>query len=201
MTSYNLSIHRACSSYAGLDSFSSHFFKLKDEDEFNKVQEMCENEKNMAGILKWSFMPIRTDGDFLLQDLILPTLMNGVMKAKNAASAGLVFIAILWDLATLPARILALPLRAWYNAGQTPDEHPLVTFLKGKGLVFSKIDGKENMAGELSIRVYKEEVEKTGPHAGGNIQNGNRYMLHLTDHEVPFWSSSCAFGSSSAPQK
>ena len=60
MTSYNLSIHRACSSYAGLDTFSSHFVKLKDEDEFNQVQAMCENGTNMAGILKWSFMPIRT---------------------------------------------------------------------------------------------------------------------------------------------
>lgn len=201
MTSYNLSIHRACSSYAGLDTFSSHFVKLKDEDEFNQVQAMCENGTNMAGILKWSFMPIRTDGDFLLQDLILPTLMNGVMKAKNAASAGLVFIAILWDLATLPVRLLALPVRAWYNASQTPDEHPLVTFLKGKGLVFSNADDQVNMAGELSVRVYKEEVPTIGPRAGWIIQNGNRHMLHLADHEVPFWSSSSGFTSSANPQK
>jgi len=181
---YNISIHKACSSYTGLDTFSSRFVRLQNIEEFNRVDGMCKDKKNMAGIWKAALLPIRTDSEFVWQDLLFPTLINGVIKTHKASSVTLILIAVIWDILTLAVRLVTLLPRMYVNNRSTPSEHPLIPFLRGKGLDPLVTDG------EVSIRVYKEERPQ-----GSILQEGKQYMLNLSNREVPFVQSSTGFSS------
>ncbi len=173
---YNISIHKPCESYARLNTFSSQVVQLKDKKEFDQVKELCKDTSNMSGMLKWSVMPIRTDAASLAQDLFLPTLINGVIKTDNTSNVPLVFLALTWDAATLPLRLLSLLPRIGYNSYTNSNDHPLLSYLKGKGLAPLDVEG------EVRVRVYQEERRD-----GQIKRNGDGYKLHLTDRAVPFW--------------
>lgn len=139
MTTYHLSIHKICDSYGNLDTFSSRELQLDNKQDFDHAKKLCENKKNMAGYLKQSVLPIRTDR---AADLFLPTLMNGVVKTKDLAENFFAVIAaIIWDLATLPVRSLTYFPRMAYNARVKPEPHPLISYLKGKGYCGVHVEG------------------------------------------------------------
>jgi hypothetical protein len=192
MTSYNCSIHQVGPSYTQLATFDTVIVRLADEREFDAVNQLCQNKTNMAGYWKWTFMPIRTDRDYLVQDLILPTL-NAVMmeeatKASRTFGVFLLF-ALLWDAATLPIRLLFLPIRICYNVNVKPSEHPLTSYLRTKGI---------NRWGQVHVLVYKEVptqfafalANSGGP---GVRREGTGYSLHLASREVPYEPSQWPF--------
>lgn len=182
--SYNISVHKACDSYAGLDTFTNKIFTLQDQQEYEQVLQLCKDEKNMAGLFKASMIPIRTIFSSLSTDLFLPTLIHGVIKTKKASKVCFILLALLWDIITLPIRFITLLPRVCYNAFAQSKVHPLIPYLKGKGLDSLDIEG------EIVIRVYEDNIEDNR-----RYQNGFRYKLFLTDHEVPFPIVSCQFGS------
>ncbi|KAF3361459.1 Uncharacterized protein PHSC3_001833 [Chlamydiales bacterium STE3] len=184
---YHISVRKACSSYTGLDTFTDRTFTLQDKDEYERVLKLCKNKKNMAGLFKASIIPIRTDSSSIGTDLFLPTLIHGVIKTKNASKVCFILLALLWDSVTLPFRLITLLPRVCYNAFAKSTDHPLIPYLKEKGL------DSLNRKGEVKIRVYEETIKNSRYE-----KSGFRYKLFLTNHEVPFVGDFCQFGSFSS---
>ncbi len=198
MTTYHLSIHKSCDSYSGMKTFSSKELQLDNEQDFLQAQQLCENRKNMAGFWKQTVLPIRTDR---ASDLFFPTLMNAVIKAKNLSKNFFVVLAaIIWDLATLPIRLVTFLPRMVCNAMATPEEHPLIAYLKGKGLEAVNVEGESPSQVSLNGNGVRETrtLEKNGRANvllytkqitdGGRVeeQSGRRYVMYLTDREIAF---------------
>lgn len=196
MTTYHLSIHKSCDSYAGMETFSSQELQLDNERDFSQATQLCENRKNMAGFWKQTVLPIRTDR---ASDFFFPTLMNMVIKTKSLSENFFAVLgAIIWDLATLPIRFVTFLPRIAYNAMATPTEHPLISYLHGKGLSSIHVEGESPVEysleqnsrrirflekdGRVNVLLYTKEIKE------GRVdeRNGKRYLLHLTDREIAF---------------
>ncbi|MFZ0564979.1 MAG: hypothetical protein WAM28_02150 [Chlamydiales bacterium] len=174
MTTYHLSIHKSCSSYAGMETFSSQELQLDNEQDFSQAKQLCENRKNMAGFWKQTVLPIRTDR---ASDFFAPTLMNLVIKTKNLSENFFAVLgAIFWDLATLPIRFVTFLPRVAYNALATPVEHPLISYLRGRRIRFLDQDVRVNVL-LYTKEITEDRIEK---------RSGKEYSLLLTDREIAF---------------
>jgi hypothetical protein len=197
MTTYHLSVHKPCSSYADLDTFSTREIPLDNEADYYAAEQLCENKKNMAPAWKQLVVPIRTDQ---ASDLFFPTLMNLVIKTKFLAESCFAIIgAIFLDLATLPLRLITFLPRLVYNASVRREEHPLIPYLRAKGLRPEELEGvspvvgavdarglfnlhQEEKDGRVNVRLYRRRRLEDG-----RIEDaGERYRLYLTDREIGF---------------
>lgn len=177
MTTYHCSIYKenGHKDYTGFSSYNGSEFQLEGEKDFAHAKQLCENRKNMAGFWKQTVLPIRAN---LASDFFLPTLMNMVMKTKEyAGNAFLVIMAIVWDLATLPIRLITFLPWAAYNAMAKPVEHPLMPYLREK----MKSETGIITSGRVNVLLYEVEIE-------GGIEHNrcHKYELYLTDREIAF---------------
>jgi len=203
MISYHLSIY----SYVGEYSYEavSQFrnIQLDNEDDFLRAKQLCDDKKNMAGPWKWSFIPIRTDR---LSDLLLPTSIHGALRAKESAFnysenmlAVVLLITMIWDIVTLPIRLITYLPRLCYNRYVERAEHPLVPYLREKGLNdFVDVEPERRYEignGEAHLHIYRKEPQRLNIHLytqtpinGGQQAeiNENLYRLYLAEEEVPF---------------
>lgn len=195
MTTYHLSIHKPCSSYVGFDTFSTREIQLDNEADYHVAELLCEDKKNMAGFFKQLMLPIRTDR---ASDLFLPTLMNAAMKSQSVAANCLAVIGFIFlDLMTLPIRLITFLPRLIYNASLRREEHPLIPYLRGKGLRAEEVEGlppavgaidpnglslhHEERDGRANVRLYRRNIVD-----GWARETGEIYKLYLTDREIAF---------------
>jgi hypothetical protein len=174
-----------------MDTFHQRDFQLEGEVEFTKATSLCNNQKNMAPLWKQTIVPIRTDE---ASDLFLPTLMNYALKTKDCANnVFIVMGALVWDLCTLPIRLITYLPRLAYNATRTSENHPLIPYLEGKkfGFIHSTTwsPGEPHRApekeGRLDILLYKKEP-LYGSNGKSEQNKGTHYTLHLTNREIAF---------------
>lgn len=214
MTTYLVKVFEPCSSYSGYPTFIEKSLFLNDKKEFKKVFELCQNRKNMITGIKASVVPIRTDRfDTLAKDLFFPTLLSQVESNQDrkafhthtVGSAILITVSLLWDLMTLPIRLLTLIPRIYHNKYVKPSEHPLQIFLREKGILINKqtcvsgpIDCPEESSDPQEIRVslskikiYKNAVDESGQHYLCN--SGRNYHLAFFDREFAFSPSNYDF--------
>lgn len=196
MTTYHLSVHKSCGSDNGMETFSSRELQLDNAQDFSHATHLCENRMNMADFWKQTVVPIRTDR---ASDFFFPALMNMVIKTKSLSENFFAVLgAMIWDLATLPIRFVTFLPRATYNAMATPAEHPLISYLKGKGLSSRDVQGENPVEcsldrngqrmrflekdGRVNVLLYTKEVKD------GRVEerSGKKYLLHLTDREIAF---------------
>jgi len=162
-----------------METFSSQELQLDNEQDFSHAKLLCEDRKNMAGFWKQTVLPIRTDR---ASDFFFPTLMNMVIKTKSLSENFFAVLgAMIWDLATLPIRFVTFLPRVAYNAMATPAEHPLISYLKEKGLSSQSLRFLEE-DGRVNVLLYTKEVKE------GRVEerSGKNYLLHLTDREIAF---------------
>ena len=133
--------------------------------------------------------------------------MNIVIQTKDFAQNFFAVLgAIIWDLATLPIRLVTFLPRMAYNAITAPEEHPLIPYLKGKGLDAIYVGGEApteaytTLNGEGATRSWATRfLEKDGRvdvllyTKSRNDQNDQveersckHYSLYLTDREIAF---------------
>ncbi|MBX9745084.1 MAG: hypothetical protein K2X08_07750 [Chlamydiales bacterium] len=173
--SYYLTISKALSCQPNHDQVHpSQKILLKNKDEYTLVSTLCNDTTNMAGPLKASLIPIRTDSANILPDLLIPNITRTLIKTKQASSCCFAILTILWDLVTLPSRFLTLIPRIFYNTCVSSREHPLVLFLKEKGV------DPVYLSGEVIVKAYMENKKFD------LSQEGHEYELHLGTQEVPF---------------
>jgi len=168
----------------GFDEVMHISDQLPNEQEFHKVQELCESNHNMAGVWKWSFIPIRTNN---LSDLLFPTLINGAIASEITQSGlekrwkGLfalaALVALVWDIATLPIRAVTYFLRLCCNYFIQDTPHPLIAYLKEKQIIDFASEGSER----VNVDLYTEVAEDT--HITRKVM---RYGLTLSKVEIPF---------------
>ncbi len=92
---------------------------------------LSKTETRDWSFLSASFMPVRTDTlrNFAV-DLMFPTLIHHAMKVHNLFARFLsVIIAFVWDILTLPVRMLAVPFRLTYTHCIRDKSHTLVKFI------------------------------------------------------------------------
>jgi len=188
---YHLTTLQPLTSLHGMDSYHERDFQLQGEEEFAKAASLCDNQKNMAPFWKQTILPIRTDR---ASDLFLPTLMNLALKTKDwANNAFIIMGALVWDLATLPIRLITYLPRLAYNATRSPENHPLIPYLEEKGYGFVHTNawspGEPHRApekeGRLDVLLYKKELTR-GPKGISEKHQGTHYTLHLTNREIAF---------------
>ncbi len=185
--SYYLSIHKVNSDHSLQAPL--YIMKLKNEHEANSALNCASSHMNMAGFCKWSVIPIRTDIQFIAQDLFLPTLINGVIRTNRVANIGFMLLALIWDFATLPIRFFTLPFRAINNLYVESNEHPILFYLRHGGGGINPSSKDDPWVGELGIRVYKEEYEQKGViRSKDDIvkREGEERIVYLTDKETPY---------------
>lgn len=173
---------------------------LANEEELQHVEALCKDPHNMAGFLKATVVPIRTDHwDVLTRDLFFPTLCNFSLpstaplssyntgKIHSVSTAALLLLSILWDIATLPIRLLTLIPRVVYNNSMTPSEHPLQVFLREKGIPITNTTGYSTDRGTFSD---PQEIAVSIIHGTKTPEcvkyEGNNYSLAFWDREMAF---------------
>ncbi len=200
MTTHHLSIYK----YNGFGSPIFRNIQLQDEQEFLRAQQLCKNDKNMAGPWKWSFIPIRTDQ---LSDLLLPSSIHGALRAQEFALdysenllAVVLLITLIWDVVTLPIRLVTYLPRLCYNAYAQRMEHPLFPYLREKGFA-ELVDIAPRVTyqagnGDANMYIHKKEPQRVDIHlyTQRDINGEGRvvdravdlYRLYLAGEEVPF---------------
>ncbi|NGX37671.1 MAG: hypothetical protein K1000chlam2_00830 [Chlamydiae bacterium] len=162
----------------------SHYREIYlDEKNFESVKTLCENRTNMAGFFKASVLPIRTDVTFLLSDLLLPNFINGALKINDRYIRNIAgLLSFVWDISTLPLRLITYIPRHIYNLSVKQKEHPLIPYLKENG--FPK---------EMQTGLFKIELLKKCKIPGATLKdekthvNGFQYKIELADRESPIF--------------
>lgn len=196
MTTYHLSVRKNCFSHSGMETYSSADVNLNDEQDFLLANSLCKDDTNMAGFWQQNIWSIRTNR---ASDLFFPNLMNLVMKTKEwAADFFVVLAALICDLGFLPVRLLTFLPRVAYLALTTPKEHPLIPYLRDKGLAPRDLEGEKpveisvNHNGAFSSHLLERDskvnilVYKQVQRDQVLEMTGNQYTLNLADEETPF---------------
>jgi len=182
MTTYHLSVYKPTLGISGFPGHPPRSFKLENESEFTHVKKMCENTTNMAGFLKQTFLPIRTDR---MADVFLPTLMNLVLKtADYAEDAFLILGGMAFDIFTLPSRLAFFLPRATWNMIKDTEEHPLIEYLKNKGVHPTwKVKGAAPQEIDMRVTVHlcSRQLENSDI-----VDSGTQYTMSLSNREVAF---------------
>ncbi len=150
---------------------------LSGEQDFHTLSNYCQDRTNMAGFLKATAMPIRTNSvHALAQDFFFPNVVHFASRVGGGLRPYAYFIFFLWDFATLSLRMITLIPRAIYNAAIPFSEHPLCSYLKDQGLP------EMHRYGNIEIHLLKRIrfITTTTIEA-----EGKQYRLQLSSEEIP----------------
>lgn len=177
------------SGFSPYPSYHTDAMSLDSEEELHQVEALCQDSHNMAGRFKATIMPIRTDSwGALARDLFFPTLLNFSLqstftsfsesfeKTHAVSTAFFLLCAFLFDLISLPIRLVTLIPRVVYNQYVTPSEHPLAPFLREK-----KVHIQQSVPQEMVVSLMQVKEE-----GSWEIATGKNYHLMVWDREVPF---------------
>lgn len=158
--------------------------QLNNKQDFDRAERLCKDSTNMAGFFKQVVLPIRTNQ---ASDLFCPALKNMAMIIEHCAEDYFAMLgAMVLDLTTLPIRLVTFLPRMIHNILANPVEHPLIPYLRSKGLLF--VDGK------VTVHLYTKNI------VGNQVnRSGNTYSLYLTDNEIAFSMSKCSSFALSRP--
>jgi hypothetical protein len=111
-------------------------------EEFQAVMDLCDNKRRI-GLLESLIVPIRTDNlNNFCKDLFLPGLFNEALKTEDVALK--IFLCILmpiFDIITLPIRLITVIPRYIYNAMHPKEAHPFYQYLIDKGVAIEDLSG------------------------------------------------------------
>lgn len=115
-----------------------HPFFTRDFDsaeEFQRVKNLCDNKRRI-GWLESLVIPVRTDNlNNFCKDFFFPGLFNQALKTHDVATK--IFLCIfmsIYDIISLPIRLITVIPRYLYNAAHPKESHPLYQYLIDKGV-------------------------------------------------------------------
>lgn len=163
--------------------------------EFNKVDKLCRDRTNMAGVVKAVLLPIRTNtiGN-IAKDLFLP-LVCAIKVQEIGFRIFLSLLLLPLDVLTLPIRLVTLIPRAIMNCKTAPKKHPLSIYLEKHAVPMSFDSNTTNTFKKLTegyntLFTFKQSI------MGHN--NEKIYRLDLAPYEVP---SFCIFNTESSTRQ
>lgn len=105
------------------------------EEEFQAVVNLCDNKRRISW-LESLIVPVRTDTlNNFCKDLFLPGLFNEALKTKDVALK--IFLCIMmpiYDIITLPIRLITVIPRYIYNALHSKESHLFYQYLINNGV-------------------------------------------------------------------
>jgi hypothetical protein len=173
--------------------FQSHV-RIEDSHKTVLYQKNCASPQEMQdfvqrysrskegwGLLETLVMPLRTEPlTDLAQDLFFPTLIHFALKVENVVLRILAsIVAAMVDLATLPLRLLATPIRFWYNAQYPEPLHPLIGLLRNNPAAKEAI---EEGTVELICEMEKVSMEPIQQEEGHQFQEAQDARVKATSY-------------------
>lgn len=129
-------------------------------------------------VLKSAVCPCRTDNvKGFMEDVFLPTFVNFALKIDNHALKVIGSItAIVFDLLTLPIRLVVTPFRVIYNRCNPEEKHPLRALIEENG---EQLSNEEDF---LTIHCKTIEVieEEEGEEAHPGLRRRSRTCMEIT---------------------
>ncbi len=105
-------------------------------EEFQRATNLCDNKRRI-GWLESLVIPVRTDNlNNFCKDFFLPGLFNHALKTHDVATR--IFLCIImpiYDILSLPIRLITAIPRYLYNAAHPKESHPLYQYLIDNGVL------------------------------------------------------------------
>ncbi len=133
------------------------------------------------GLTEMLVMPLRTDNlkDFAT-DLFLPTFFHFALKVENVVLRALAsIVAIVVDVATVLIRLVATPIRFYYNTQYPEPVHPLVSLL---GQNPTSKQALEEGTVILICKMRQTNLSPTRNEQGHQVQEAQKTLITMTSY-------------------
>lgn len=150
---------------ANPDLFVRNF---NDQQEFQTVLNLCDNKRRISWLESLA-IPVRTDNvENFCKDFFLPGLFNEALKTNDLATR--IFLGMLmpiYDIISLPIRLITVIPRYIYNTNHSKESHPFYQYLIRNGVAAEDLsDGyvyleTEWMEGRRGLGQFESDQNRT----------------------------------------